>query len=305
MREEKKKKSKTDYRKIEDKFFKQAIPGINRLLKKLGINHTIVKIIPNEFLSYANETKRMDLGGLIDEDGSPINIEFKSNYPSEDEIRNTLEYSFYLSSKEGKKVYSYIISTINDKNKSYPINWHNDDDYNIPVHTIKEFNAKETELKLQNKLSKGEPIDEDDLTDISILTFMDSPKSPIELIIDSIKLINQVNEENSEDITIDDINGVKSLLMLLSLKFTDTDEEYDEIIGMINMNGGLLQGTVEQLKRIGREEGKEEGILIGKEEGMIIERKEIANKLIKEGMPIKTIAKITKLSEKEIEKILS
>ena len=67
------------------------------------------------------------------------------------------------------------------------------------------------------------------------------------------------------------------------------------------MNGGLLQGTVEQLKRI----GKEEGILIGKEKGMIIEREEMVNNLIKEGIPIKTIAKITKLSEKEIEEILS
>ena len=46
-----------DYDKIEDKFFKQSISGINRLLNKLGIPHTIVEILPQEFLSYKEETK--------------------------------------------------------------------------------------------------------------------------------------------------------------------------------------------------------------------------------------------------------
>lgn len=118
-----------DYDKIEDKFFKQSISGINRLLNKLGIPHTIVEILPQEFLSYKEETKIMDLGGLIDDEECAINLEFKSNYPSMEEIRNTLEYAFYLSSKTGKKVYSYIISTVNSKKTGYQIEWHNDDIY--------------------------------------------------------------------------------------------------------------------------------------------------------------------------------
>jgi len=48
-------------------------------------------------------------------------------------------------------------------------------------------------------------------------------------------------------------------------------------------------------KEIGREEGLEEGIERGK--------KEIAQKLKKQKMPIKQISEITGLSEEEIEKI--
>ncbi len=297
-----------DYDKIEDKFFKQSISGINRLLNKLGIPHTIVEILPQEFLSYKEETKIMDLGGLIDDEECAINLEFKSNYPSMEEIRNTLEYAFYLSSKTGKKVYSYIISTVNSKKTGYQIEWHNDDIYYIPLYTFKEFDAEETRSRIQTTLDNDGDILDEDLSDISVLTFMKSKKEPKELLIDSIKLINQINMNNSKGITIDDINSVKSLLILLTKKFTDTDEERAELIGMIKMEGGMLDSTIQILKEMGVNEqrdklireGEIEGIKKGKIEGKLEEKITTAKNLLKIGLPIKQISEVTKMDIEEI-----
>ena len=54
-------KNTGDKDKIEDKYFKQSIPGLNRLLNILGIPGEIVEILPNEYQNYRDETKTMDL----------------------------------------------------------------------------------------------------------------------------------------------------------------------------------------------------------------------------------------------------
>ena len=53
----------------------------------------------------------------------------------------------------------------------------------------------------------------------------------------------------------------------------------------------------------GIKKGKKEGIEIGREQGIEQNKKEIANSMLKEKMPIETIMKVTKLSREEIEKI--
>lgn len=62
----------------------------------------------------------------------------------------------------------------------------------------------------------------------------------------------------------------------------------------------------ERIKRNEREEkmkARNEGRREGKREGRIEGRSEIAKELLKIGMPIKQIEKVTKFSEKEIEKL--
>ena len=56
-------------------------------------------------------------------------------------------------------------------------------------------------------------------------------------------------------------------------------------------------------REVGREEGREEGIKRGRKEGKEEGIKEVAKKLLKEKMPIKKIAEITGLSEKELKEL--
>ena len=113
---------------------------------------------------------------------------------------------------------------------------------------------------------------------------------------------------NSKGITIDDINSVKSLLILLTKKFTDTDEERAELIGMIKMEGGMLDSTIQILKEMGVNEqrdkqireGEIEGIKKGKIEGKLEEKITTAKNLLKIGLPIKQISEVTKMDIEEI-----
>ncbi|WP_102345827.1 Rpn family recombination-promoting nuclease/putative transposase [Bacillus sp. Marseille-P3661] len=64
-----------------------------------------------------------------------------------------------------------------------------------------------------------------------------------------------------------------------------------------------LLSNLEGERRKGKEEGIIEGIKEGKQKGKLEEKQEIALKMLEEGLNIALIAKITKLSEVEIEKL--
>ena len=247
-------KNTGDKDKIEDKYFKQSIPGLNRLLNILGIPGEIVEILPNEYQNYRDETKTMDL--VFDlKSKETLNLEFKSTYVDKNDIENSLDYATYLRIKHKKKTNSYFISTIQKKDNEYKEKWHNDNKYIIQLKTFKELDAEEHLENLKSLLKNNEIDDEtDEVNDLLLIPFMESDKSPKELIVECITLANQIKTVNR-----DKLNDIKNLLLFLATKYTDTDEEFDEIERLVKMEGGMIQNTINHFIRIGRQEGREEG----------------------------------------------
>lgn len=243
-------KNTGDKDKIEDKYFKQSIPGLNRLLNVLGIPGEIVKILPNEYQNYRDETKTMDL--VFDlKSKETLNLEFKSTYVKKEDIEKSLDYATYLRIKYKQKTNSYFISTVQKKDSEYEDEWHNDNRYKIPLKTFKEFSGEEHLENLKDLLEKNEIDDEtEELNDLLLIPFMESDKSPKELIVECITLANQIRTVNR-----DKLNDIKNLLLFLATKYTDTDEEFDEIERLVKMEGGMIQNTVKQMKRIYGEKG--------------------------------------------------
>ena len=243
-------KNTGDKDKIEDKYFKQSIPGLNRLLNILGIPGEIVSILPNEYQNYRDETKTMDL--VFDlKSKETLNLEFKSTYVKKEDIEKSLDYATYLRIKYKQKTNSYFISTVQKKNNEYEDEWHNENKYKIPLKTFKEFSGEEHLENLKNLLEKGGIDDEtQELNDLLLIPFMESDKSPKELIVECITLANQIRTVNR-----DKLNDIKNLLLFLATKYTDTDEEFDEIERLVKMEGGMIQNTVKQMKRIYGEKG--------------------------------------------------
>ena len=236
-------KNTGDKDKIEDKYFKQSIPGLNRLLKILGIPGEIVKILPNEYQNYRDETKTMDL--VFDlKSKETLNLEFKSTYVNKKDIKNSLDYATYLRIKYNKKTNSYFISTIQKKDNEYEDEWHNDNKYIIQLKTFKELDAEEHLENLKSLLENNEIDDKtDEVNDLLLIPFMESDKSPKELIVECITLANQMTSVNR-----DKLNDIKNLLLFLATKYTDTEEEFDEIERLVKMEGGMMQNTVKHLK---------------------------------------------------------
>ena len=250
-----KEKNIGDKDKIEDKYFKQSIPGLNRLLNILGIPGEIVKILPSEYQNYRDETKRMDL--VFDlKSKETLNLEFKSTYVNKKDIKNSLDYATYLRIKYNQKTNSYFISTIQKKDNEYEDEWHNDNKYIIQLKTFKELDAEEHLENLKSLLKNNEIDDKsDEVNDLLLIPFMESDKSPKELIVECIMLANQIKTVNR-----DKLNDIKNLLLFLASKYTDTDEEFDEIERLVKMEGGMIQNTINHFIRIGRQEGRQEGI---------------------------------------------
>lgn len=270
-----------DKDKIEDKYFKQSIPGLNRLLNVLGIPGEIVKILPNEYQNYRDETKTMDL--VFDlKSKETLNLEFKSTYVKKEDIEKSLDYATYLRIKYKQKTNSYFISTVQKKNNEYEDEWHNENKYKIPLKTFKEFSGEEHLENLKNLLEKGGIDDEtQELNDLLLIPFMESDKSPKELIVECITLANQIRTVNR-----DKLNDIKNLLLFLATKYTDTDEEFDEIERLVKMEGGMIQNTVKQMKRIYGEKGIDS----------------VAIELEKIGIESELIEKVTDKAKKEIQK---
>ena len=274
-------KNTGDKDKIEDKYFKQSIPGLNRLLNILGIPGEIVSILPNEYQNYRDETKTMDL--VFDlKSKETLNLEFNSTYVKKEDIEKSLDYATYLRIKYKQKTNSYFISTVQKKNNEYEDEWHNENKYKIPLKTFKEFSGEEHLENLKNLLEKGGIDDEtQELNDLLLIPFMESDKSPKELIVECITLANQIRTVNR-----DKLNDIKNLLLFLATKYTDTDEEFDEIERLVKMEGGMIQNTVKQMKRIYGEKGIDS----------------VAIELEKIGIESELIEKVTDKAKKEIQK---
>ena len=123
---------------------------------------------------------------------------------------------------------------------------------------------------------KNNEIDDktDEVNDLLLIPFMESDKSPKELIVECITLANQIKTVNR-----DKLNDIKNLLLFLATKYTDTDEEFDEIERLVKMEGGMMQNTVKHLKRIGIETMAKELKKIGVKEEVI---EEVTNNAKKE-----------------------
>ena len=246
-------KNTGDKDKIEDKYFKQSIPGLNRLLNILGIPGEIVSILPNEYQNYRDETKTMDL--VFDlKSKETLNLEFKSTYVKKEDIEKSLDYATYL----------------------------------------RIFSGEEHLENLKDLLEKNEIDDEtEELNDLLLIPFMESDKSPKELIVECITLANQIRTVNR-----DKLNDIKNLLLFLATKYTDTDEEFDEIERLVKMEGGMIQNTIKHFIRIGKQEGIELEKQKGERKIKIIERE-----LKEKGIEPKAIENAIKKAENETQKL--
>ncbi len=118
---------------------------------------------------------------------------------------------------------------------------------------------------------------------------MKSKRSPKELLIKSIELTVDAKMNETDKL------HTAVLQSFLAKKFVTDDEEYKEVMNMIEKSALDFEGILGRIYRIYYEEGIDEG--------KIIIKNQIAKNLIKEGLDDETIKRITKLNQKEYEKL--
>ena len=143
------------------------------------------------------------------------------------------------------------------------------------------------------KNKNSEELSKSEIGDLRILTFMKSKRSPKELLIKSIELTQEAKMNERDRL------HTAVLLSYLAKKFITDDKEYNEVMKMIENSALDFKGILGRNNRIVYEEGIEKGI----EEGKIINNHEIAINLINLGYDDTEIKTITKLNQKEINKL--
>ncbi len=147
-----------------------------------------------------------------------------------------------------------------------------------------------------NKYTREELLEEKNI--LSKVMILEKSKNEAEFIENVEKVLQTTEEKN--------IEKLKNIIRYKAEGIIEKDEIEKLLKKVKNEKEEINMTLAERIKRNEREEkmkARNEGRREGKREGRIEGRSEIAKELLKIGMPIKQIEKVTKFSEKEIEKL--
>ena len=195
------------------------------------------------------------------------------------------DYACYMSTKYRRKVHTLVLSTHYNDNDELIFNWHNNDGFTIPYKSFKTLDGDKTINNISLKNKNNEELSKSEIGDLKILTFMKSKRSPKELLIKSIELTVDAKMNETEKL------HTAVLQSFLAKKFITDSEEYKEVMKMIDESALDFKGILGRRDRIYYEEGQKS------------RNYQIAKDLIKEGLDDETIKRITKLNQKEYEKL--
>ena len=279
---------KTDLEKTEDKYFCLLYPGINTILEKFGFPYKIVRPCPTKIVTYDGKERRADFFGQLDNEDI-ISLEAHSTAIRKEDKEKFFDYACYMSTKYRRKVHTLVLSTHYNDNDELIFNWHNNDGFTIPYKSFKTLDGDKTINNISLKNKNNEELSKSEIGDLRILTFMKSKRSPKELLIKSIELTCHAKMNETDRL------HTAVLQSFLAKKFVTDDEEYKEVMKMIEKSALDFEGILGRRDKIYYEEGIEEG--------KIRIKHQIAKNLIKEGLDDETIKRITKLNQKEYEKL--
>ena len=279
---------KADLEKTEDKYFSLLYPGINTILEKFGFPYKIVRPCPTKIITYDGKERRADFFGQLDNEDI-ISLEAHSTAIRKEDKEKFFDYACYMSTKYRRKVHTLVLSTHYKDNDELIFNWHNNDGFTIPYKSFKTLDGDKTINNISLKNKNNEELSKSEIGDLRILTFMKSKRSPKELLIKSIELTRHAKMNETDKL------HTAVLQSFLAKKFVTDDEEYKEVMKMIEKSALDFEGILGRRDKIYYEEGIEEG--------KIRIKHQIAKNLIKEGLDDETIKRITKLNQKEYEKL--
>ena len=276
------------WKKLKDKYFCLLYPGINTILEKFGFPYKIVRPCPTKIITYDGKERRADFFGQLDNEDI-ISLEAHSTAIRKEDKEKFFDYACYMSTKYRRKVHTLVLSTHYNDNDELIFNWHNNDGFTIPYKSFKTLDGDKTINNISLKNKNNEELSKSEIGDLRILTFMKSKRSPKELLIKSIELTRHAKMNETDKL------HTAVLQSFLAKKFVTDDEEYKEVMKMIEKSALDFEGILGRRDKIYYEEGIEEG--------KIRIKHQIAKNLIKEGLDDETIKRITKLNQKEYEKL--
>ncbi len=287
---------------LEDRSFKRLTDTFPvPMLKYLHVNHDRIKPYKTTLEISKNNKQFLDYVLEISEN-KLIDLEFHSTVLTLDHLGRYGTYKIYLRIDSKKLVYQCILCTADPISSKKQLNINENEKLEFYIVFTQEDDADEKIKILEDIINNNKKLTNTDIEIIylTVALFMKSELSKSELLLKISELTNQIQGLSNEE-----LYEIKLFQKAYMKKFiSDDDELKEEIEKMISLS------DIEAMKEIFPKESlkiKEEGIELGMEEGMekgkLEEKIKTAEKMKKEKLDTTTIAKITGLSIKEIEKL--
>ena len=294
-------KKPSKYQFTHDHVFKYVFErNIKEALELFDFDFNFKEFVSNELYDEMINMVRADLIFETYDDEYVI-IEFQSTKITEEDKRRFGNYQSTLYAKYGKKVKVVVISIVNEETGRIFCGY---EDLSFLLHgrsTLK-WDAGAIINNISYKIKYNKRIVKEDIVLLEILPYTKSEKSRKELLKIAIDLRRKI-----KNVSIDKLRELMAVQQILAKIYFD-DEEYKKFLEEDNMQSidlqeVALQEVIQFQNNKKFEEGKKEGKKEGKIEGKQETKEEYIKNMLKEGIPTKTITKITGSNKKEIQKI--
>ena len=148
--------------------------------------------------------------------------------------------------------------------------------------SLKEFKAKEIFNNIENKLKNNIQVSDEDIASLQLIIYTDFTEPPVKILKKARKLIDRIAD--TQIIDINEKIAIQYLFDLLSANMLN-NEELEEYL---EENKMILNPRERYFNQQGIEKGMENG------------RLEVAKNLLKTGMPLEEVIKITELPKNKI-----
>lgn len=280
-------KNELEYNQYTDYIFKRTVQKYaNGVLKFLKIPYEITNMISSELTSSPPHIHRMDFVGEAERGGEEICIilECQSKLPNDDDITRFFQYVSSLRVFKNRKVELYILCTEKAPYTKREFIINDECVYTMHVISLKDYNAREILKSVEDKIRNNETVTDETIACLQLIAYTDYSESTLKILIETSRLIEQLNIDMNEK---EAVLYVLNVLSTNMLNETEKNKFMEERKMMINPRDEYLVNK-----------GIEKGRLEGMEKG----RLEVAKKLL-EKMTIKEVSEITGLSEKQIEEL--
>ena len=245
-------------------------------LKFFGIDKKAKDSSSTEIVVLEAKNLHMDYTFLM-EDDTYIHVEFQSTDKGKDDLRRFRAYESLLSFQTSRDVVTYVVYS-NGINNAKSILQTGINEYNVKAISMYDKDGDIVIKEVEEKLDNNIEVTKQDLVALTFTPIMSGKLTKLDRIIKSIKIVKKIDNDYRYDI--------ESMLYAFADKFLDGKdlEKVKEEISMTKLGEMLVQDGIEK----GKVEGKEE---------QAIETAKIA---IKEGMSDELIAKLTGLTESQV-----
>lgn len=285
-----------------DKFFKglgisDAFSLINMIpLRMLDIDPKqlstqMVNFNPTELMEIDLKAYRADL--IMELDHVILMFEFQSTPIYLDDKQR---FNIYTAIKDrarfgDKPIYIIVFSTVEDtKVIDYKVNPVSS--FKILVISLKDYNAGEIINNIEIKIKNNQKINQNELINLALsplMTLDGTIAQHLEKTVQTLSKLKKSIKENSK--------FVFTLTWILVDKFIEDEETRQKLSNILSDNMRLM----EEFGRSKYEAGEQKGEKKGEKRGIVKARQEIAENLLKEGLPLELISQVTGVSVGRLE----